>query len=469
MLFTSFSFFVFFICFFLIYWKLKKNLAFQNFIVLAGSYFFYGLWDVRFLSLILASTLVDFYLGIQIANESQVSKRKLYLWLSVGFNLGLLFTFKYFNFFIDSLNDLFLLFGINEVGNSLQIILPVGISFYTFQTMSYTIDIYINKMRPTYNFISFASFVAFFPQLVAGPIERAKDLLPQFYKRRVFNYEKAVDGLRIILWGIFKKVVIADNAASIVNLVYSDYTNFNGSALLVASLLFSVQIYCDFSGYSDIAIGLAKVLGFDLKQNFNRPYFSKNITEFWRNWHISLSSWFKDYVYIPLGGNRSSLFRNLFVVFLVSGLWHGANWTYVFWGFLNFILLAFVILKKQKFNIKCRIPFIHHFSVLFTFCCVTLCWVFFRSETISDAFSYLNILFSTSLFEIPKSIGLKSTSSLYALIVLFFVIEWIGMNLKHTLDISSFCPFYRKSIYFSIFLLIIYFSGNQQDFIYFQF
>ncbi|MGB3151469.1 MAG: MBOAT family O-acyltransferase, partial [Maribacter sp.] len=353
MLFNSLDFAIFLPIVFLLYWFVfKDNLKQQNMLVLVSSYIFYGWWDWRFLSLILFSTLVDYLVGLKLEKEANVFKRKFFLWISIFINLGFLAFFKYYDFFLENFISAFSFFGVEISASSLNIILPVGISFYTFQTLSYTIDVYRGKLKPCNDFIAFGSFVSFFPQLVAGPIERATDLLPQFYLSRKFDYEKAVDGLRQILWGFFKKIVIADNCAEFSNLIFDNSDNYNGSTLILGALFFTFQIYCDFSGYSDIAIGTSKMFGFELKRNFAVPYFSRDIAEFWRRWHISLSKWFRDYLYIPLGGSKGGKFfqlRNTFIIFLVSGFWHGANWTFLAWGALNAIyFVPLLLLGKNR-------------------------------------------------------------------------------------------------------------------------
>lgn len=339
MLFNSIDFAVFLPVVFILYWFVtNKNLKLQNFLIVVASYLFYGWWDWRFLSLILFSTLVDYAVGRKLKTENKDSKRKTLLWISIIVNLGFLGFFKYYNFFLDNFITAFSFFGAEIKANSLNIILPVGISFYTFQTMSYTIDVYRRKLEPTKNFIAFSAFVSFFPQLVAGPIERASNLLPQFYKKRTFNYSNAVKGMRQILWGLFKKVVIADNCAEYANLIFNNSPDYSGVTLVLGAIFFTFQIYGDFSGYSDIAIGTSRLFGFELKQNFAFPYFSRDIAEFWRRWHISLSTWFRDYLYIPLGGSRGGTWfkiRNTFVIFIVSGFWHGANWTFIVWGIMK--------------------------------------------------------------------------------------------------------------------------------------
>ena len=341
MLFNSIDFAMFLPTVFILYWVVtKKSLKLQNFLIVAASYLFYGWWDWRFLSLIFFSTIVDYTIGRKLKIEENHEKRKILLWTSILVNLGFLGFFKYYNFFLDNFITAFSFFGTEIKANSLNIILPVGISFYTFQTLSYTIDIYKRKLEPTKDFVAFSAFVSFFPQLVAGPIERATNLLPQFYNKRTFDYSKAVDGMRQILWGIFKKIVIADNCAEYANQIFNNSADYSGSTLVLGAIFFTFQIYGDFSGYSDIAIGTSRLFGFNLMRNFAFPYFSRDIAEFWRRWHISLSTWFRDYLYIPLGGSRGGTLmkvRNTFLVFIVSGFWHGANWTFIIWGALNAI------------------------------------------------------------------------------------------------------------------------------------
>ncbi|WP_370511743.1 MBOAT family protein [Lutibacter sp. Hel_I_33_5] len=363
----------------------------------------------------------------------------------------------------------------------LNIILPVGISFYTFQTLSYSIDVYRRKIRPTRNILSFFSFVCFFPQLVAGPIERAQNLLPQFYKKRKFIYKNAVDGLRQILWGLFKKVVIADNSAIVVNLVFDNYLNLNGSTLFIGAIFFAFQIYADFSGYSDIAIGTSRLFGFNLQQNFSFPYFSRDVAEFWRRWHISLSTWFRDYLYIPLGGNRGSTLkkvRNIFTIFIISGFWHGANWTFITWGFLNACyFLPFLITKKNRnhLNIVAQdnmFPSVKEvFQMLSTFILTVFAWIFFRSKSIKDAVNYINEIFSISFFEMPDNFGGIEALKTLILICLFMMFEWFGRRNKYGIEKIGlkWNSFIRYSFYFSLIILIFIFSQDNMQFIYFQF
>ena len=400
MLFNSLDFAVFLPIVFALYWFVTNhNLKLQNALIVAASYVFYGWWDWRFLSLIIFSTLVDYSIGRRLKNEQKQSTRKILLWTSIIVNLGFLGFFKYYNFFLDNFIAAFSLFGQEIQPNTLNIILPVGISFYTFQTLSYTIDVYKKKLEPTEDFIAFSAFVCFFPQLVAGPIERATNLLPQFYKKRTFEHDRALDGMRQILWGLFKKIVIADNCAEYANLIFNNYQDYNGGTLLLGAIFFTFQIYGDFSGYSDIAIGTSRLFGFDLKQNFATPYFSRDIAEFWRRWHISLSTWFRDYLYIPLGGSRGGTWmkvRNTFIIFLVSGFWHGANWTFIMWGGLNALyFLPLLLLKRNRTNLGVVaegrvLPSLRElFQMGITFLLTVVAWVFFRSDSLNQAFEII--------------------------------------------------------------------------------
>ncbi len=479
MLFNSIDFAIFLPIVFILYWFVfNRNLKLQNFLIVVASYVFYGWWDWRFLSLILFSTIVDYSVGIGLSKQENLTKRKLLLWTSILVNLGFLGFFKYYNFFLDNFVDAFKLFGYSINPERLNIILPVGISFYTFQTMSYSIDVYKKKLEPTKDFIAFAAFVSFFPQLVAGPIERATHLLPQFYKKRRFNYEKAVDGMRQILWGLFKKMVIADNAAEIANQIFNNSADYSGSTLLLGVLFFTFQIYGDFSGYSDIAIGTARLFGFDLMQNFAFPYFSRDIAEFWRRWHISLSTWFRDYLYIPLGGSRGGTWmkiRNTFIIFIVSGFWHGANWTFIVWGALNAIyFLPLMLLNKNRENTGVvaqgkYLPSVKDFfKILLTFGLTVLAWVFFRAENIGHALSYISHMLSPTLFSLPDYAEIHRVIIVLSLIILFVIIEWFGRENQYAIEkIEN--RFFRWSLYFIILQLIIVFKGNEQNFIYFQF
>ncbi len=482
MLFNSIDFAIFLPIVFILYWfGANKNLKLQNLLIVVSSYVFYGWWDWRFLSLIMFSTIVDYFVGLGLSKQENKGKRKILLWTSILVNLGFLGFFKYYNFFLDNFITAFSFFGTKINANSLNIILPVGISFYTFQTLSYTIDIYKRKFVPTKDFIAFSAFVSFFPQLVAGPIERATHLLPQFYKKRTFEYSKAVDGLRQILWGLFKKIVIADNAAEIANQIFNNSSDYSGSTLVLGALFFTFQIYGDFSGYSDIAIGTARLFGFDIMRNFAFPYFSRDIAEFWRRWHISLSTWFRDYLYIPLGGSRGKVWmkvRNIFIIFIVSGFWHGANWTFIVWGALNAIyFLPLMLLNKNRINTDIiaqgkYLPTIKEFiSMSITFGLTVLAWVFFRAENIGHAWSYLSEIFSKSLFSIPHFAGMRHAMITLILITIFCIIEWIGRENQFAieklgLNISK--PV-RWAFYYGIVIVIFTFMGPQQQFIYFQF
>ena len=482
MLFNSIDFAIFLPIVFLLYWFVaNKNLKLQNILIVVASYVFYGWWDWRFLSLIMFSTIVDYSVGIGLKNQQNITKRKFLLWASIIVNLGFLGFFKYYNFFLENFVTAFTFLGNSINPQGLNIILPVGISFYTFQTLSYSIDVYKIKLEPTKDFIAFMAFVSFFPQLVAGPIERATHLLPQFYKKRHFEYNKAADGLRQILWGLFKKIVVADNAAQIANEIFNNSADYSGSTLALGALFFTFQIYGDFSGYSDIAIGTSRLFGFDLMQNFNFPYFSRDIAEFWRRWHISLSTWFRDYLYIPLGGSRGGTWmkiRNTFIIFIVSGFWHGANWTFIVWGALNAIyFLPLLLLKKNRVNTNTvaqgrYFPSINEFFQMgITFSLTVLAWVFFRAENIDHALSYLSTIFSKSMFTIPHFLGMRHASTTLILIFIFIFFEWIGRNNQFAIEKLGFewkRPV-RYAMYYAIIIAIFLFMGKQQQFIYFQF
>ncbi len=482
MLFNSIDFAIFLPIVFILYWFVtNKNLKLQNFLIVAASYLFYGWWDCRFLSLILFSTIVDYTVGQKLRNEENQLKRKAFLWTSIFVNLGFLGFFKYYNFFLDNFVTAFSFFGQEIKGNSLNIILPVGISFYTFQTLSYTIDVYKRKLEPTKDFIAFSAFVSFFPQLVAGPIERATHLLPQFYKKRTFDYSKAVDGMRQILWGLFKKIVIADNCAEYANQIFNNSADMNGSTLVLGALFFTFQIYGDFSGYSDIAIGTSRLFGFDLMRNFNFPYFSRDIAEFWRRWHISLSTWFQDYLYIPLGGSRGGTWmkvRNTFIIFIVSGFWHGANWTFIVWGALNAIyFLPLLLTNNNRNNLETVaqgkfFPSLKELSfMLLTFGLTVFAWIFFRAENIGHAFDYISEILSSSLFEIPKFSGMRSTLITILLTCAFVLIEWLGREQQFA--IQNFGVKWKRplryAMYYAIIIAIFWFGAKEQQFIYFQF
>ena len=482
MLFNSFDFAIFLPIVFMLYWFVANNkLRLQNFLIVLASYVFYGWWDWRFLSLILFSTLVDYLVGRRLEEEEKQTTRKVLLCTSILVNLGFLAFFKYYNFFLDNFITSFSFFGVGITPNSLNIILPVGISFYTFQTLSYSIDVYKRKLKPTKDFIAFSAFVSFFPQLVAGPIERAENLLPQFYKNRIFDYNKAVDGMRQILWGLFKKMVIADNAAEIANQIFNNSNDYSGSTLLLGALFFTFQIYGDFSGYSDIAIGTARLFGFDLMRNFNFPYFSRDIAEFWRRWHISLSTWFRDYLYIPIGGSRGSSWmkvRNIFIIFIVSGFWHGANWTFIIWGALNAIyFLPLLLTQKNRTNLGIvaqgrYLPTIKEsFQMLSTFGLTVLAWIFFRAESIGHSMSIISKIFSQSLISLPAFEGKRYALETLLLIIFFLAVEWNGREEQYAIAQlgNNWKRPVRYAMYYSIFIALFWFGGKEQQFIYFQF
>ncbi|MFD1614965.1 MBOAT family O-acyltransferase [Gelatiniphilus marinus] len=477
MLFNSIAFLVFLPVTFSLYWfLLKRSTKGQNILLLLASYFFYGWWDYRFLILIALSTIVDYFVGLSLEKESVAKKRKRLLGFSLTFNLGLLGFFKYYNFFIESWIDAWQNIGIEMHTSTLNIVLPVGISFYTFQTLSYTIDVYRKKLQPTHSFINFATFVAFFPQLVAGPIERATNLLPQFSEKRNFNTERAISGIHLIIWGLFKKIVIADSCATYVNAIFSDYETLNTLTLCIGAIYFAFQIYGDFSGYSDIAIGTARLFGFELMRNFNLPYFSRDVAEFWRRWHISLSTWFRDYLYIPLGGsrgNKANQLRNVFIIFLVSGFWHGANWTFIIWGTLHAVFFIPLLLRKQNrkhLNQVSETTLIPSFGELFkmlkTFALVTLAWVFFRADNVSIAIDYLQRLALNLNFKIEYLTIERYSIEMFALIGIFILLEWFNRQKEH--------PFSGRFKWIKItgvMLMLLLFGvySDHQEFIYFQF
>lgn len=480
MLFNSFEFLLYLPIVFLLYWFVFKSLRWQNFFVVIASYFFYGWWDWRFLLLIALTTFCSFLSGILL--EKYENKRKTQKWISAGniiLNLLILCYFKYYNFFGENFTVLLRALGLQSDWVTLDILLPVGISFYTFQALSYTIDVYTHKIKPTHDIVAFFAFISFFPQLVAGPIERATNLLPQFLTSRKFEYDKAVDGMRQILWGLFKKVVVADNCATGVELIWNNYPNESGFTLLLGGILFTFQIYGDFSGYSDIAIGTARLFGVNLMRNFNFPYFSRNIAEFWRRWHISLTTWFRDYIYFPLGGSRCSrikTMRNTMVIFLVSGFWHGANWTFICWGayhaFLFFPLMLSGTNRKYKDIVAPRRLFpsaIEFAQMLLTFLLVVLGWIIFRSANMHQCWEYLTCMFNKSLFKVSFEYGKQALLFVFILLL----VEWIQRNKQHALQLANNGLLRYKGvrwcIYLGIVITLICFSGSQSDFIYFQF
>jgi len=473
MLFTQQVFFIFLVIVFSFYWLIpKEKLNYKNTLLLLASYVFYGWWDWRFLSLILISSFCDYYLALKINSSDQKNVKKRFLLISLFINLGLLVTFKYFNFFIDNAESLLTAIGFQANLPSLKIILPVGISFYTFQTLSYTIDVYRGNLKPTRSIINFFAFVSFFPQLVAGPIERASHLLPQFSKVKKFCFDNFENGCRIALWGFFKKVVVADNCANIANQAFEYYQSLSGLALFLGMIAFSFQIYGDFSGYSDIAIGVSRMFGFDLMRNFRSPYLARDIAEFWRRWHISLSTWFRDYLYIPLGGSRGGKWksiRNTFAIFLVSGFWHGANWTFIIWGLIHALLFLPLLLQdKNRKNLSDDISIIHLPKIAMTYILVCFAWVFFRAPSIQVAFGFLSRMFSldTNINYSPYLvlISIISVSLLIfsELISQKFESPLIYMKQKSNTTIRWFT-------YIALINASLILQGKVQEFIYFQF
>ncbi len=487
MLFNSVSYWLFLPIVFFGYWFVtKKSLRAQNIFLLIASYFFYSCWDWRFLFLLMFSTLLDYFTGIKIFEANSTAKKKFWLWTSIIVNLGFLGFFKYYNFFVTSFADFLSAFGLRPNVWTLKIILPVGISFYTFHGLSYVIDIYKNKIQPERNFIDYSLFVSFFPLLVAGPIERATHLLPQLKKERTFDYSKAVDGLRQILWGLFKKVVIADSCAIFADDIFNNYGGLNGSTLFIGLVFFTFQIYGDFSGYSDIALGTARLFGIELLRNFAFPYFSRDVAEFWRRWHISLNTWFRDYLYIPLGGSKTASkwvkVRNTFAIFLVSGFWHGANWTFIIWGFFNALaFLPLLLLNRNRKNLETvaqgkLFPTLGEVRAMFTtMMFVVFVRVFFRSPTVTDAILYLKKLFSASLFKMPDKKAFLGSGTHPAVVVLliaiFMMIEWLGRENRYAIEKFGFTwpkPV-RWAFYYILMLSVFLLMGKEQQFIYFQF
>ncbi len=475
MLFNSLQFLLFLPVVFTIYWLAnKKGLSLQNVLLLFVSYFFYASWNWRFLFLLIFSTGLDYFTGLKMFNANTSYEKKIWFWLSIGVNLGFLGIFKYYNFFASSFATLLAGMGVHTSFWALQVILPVGISFYTFHGLSYVIDIYKRRIEPEKNIVTYALFVSYFPILVAGPIERATHLLPQIKTQRNFNYTLAVQGIKQIIWGLFKKVVVADNCAFFVNQLFSNPTGYSSPELWMGMILFAFQIYGDFSGYSDIALGTSKLFGIELLRNFNFPYFAKDIADFWRRWHISLTTWFRDYLYIPLGGSRVSKkiqVRNTFIIFLVSGFWHGANWTFILWGALHACLFLPLLLRgKNRSNVvNQQYSFIDIPKILFTFLLVCIAWVFFRADNLTAAFHYFNGMLnlkklSVSFFYKNSKYLLLSLLSAVAVIFLVFT-EW--QNVKR----GNYEIHLSKGRIF-VLLMFIFFAGafkNQLSFIYFQF
>ncbi len=486
MLFNSLDFAVFLPIVFFLYWLIAKhNLRFQNILLLGASYYFYACWDWRFLFLLMFSTLLDYFTGLKMQDAEGKTTKRFWFWLSIIINLGFLGIFKYYNFFVESFAE-----GLSKLGWkvdvwTLNIILPVGISFYTFHGLSYVIDIYKERIKAERNFVDYAVFVSFFPLLVAGPIERATHLLPQIKRQRSFDYAKAVNGLRQILWGLFKKIVIADNCAEFANIAFNSPDHYYGSTLVLGAVFFAFQIYGDFSGYSDIALGTARLFGIELLRNFAFPYFSRDIAEFWRRWHISLSSWFKDYLYIPLGGSKGGSWmriRNTFIIFIVSGFWHGANWTFIVWGALNAVfIMPSIISNTNRSNLdivakNTALPSLKEFiQIIATFVLTVFAWIFFRAENLGHAVAYVSKIFSSSLFTVPEGsafIGARvHPLGMLLLLTVFVFIEWLGRRNEYALESLglSWNRIIRWSFYAVIALVTLLYSGKSEEFIYFQF
>lgn len=481
MLFNSLEFLLFLPIVFLLYWFVFRGRQWQNLLIVIASYIFYGWWDWRFLLLIVLTSLCSFWSGLLL--EHYESNRRLQKVVSGGniiLNLSILGVFKYYNFFVENLDFLFYsLLNYHLDRMTMEIILPVGISFYTFQALSYTIDVYQRKLPATHNIIEFFAYISFFPQLVAGPIERATNLLPQFQQKRMFDYAKAVDGCRQMLWGFLKKLVIADNCATVVNGCWDQYQDLPCVSLFMLGVLFTFQIYCDFSGYSDIAIGCARLFGFNLMRNFNFPYFSRSIPEFWRRWHISLTTWFRDYIYFPLGGSRCNKWktiRNVFIVWGVSGLWHGANWTFVCWGLFHATLLTvynfFGINTKYKKVVAYGrgLPNTKEcLQIALTFFLAVIGWIIFRAETMNQAVDYLSAMVCNKFFDASALYG-----EMYCMMGLcLFFVEWLQRDKQHALQFPDNKFFnirlIRWSLYVAIYIVIVFFTGKSQTFIYFQF
>lgn len=479
MLFNSIEFAVFLPIVFALYWFItNKSLKLQNLLIVVSSFIFYGWWDWRFLLLLVFSASVDYFVGIGLSHQQNKQKRQRLLLLSIIVNLGILGFFKYYNFFAESFIDAFSFLGMKPSIRSLNIVLPVGISFYTFQALSYSIDVYKRKLEPTKDIAAYFAFISFFPQLVAGPIERATHLLPQFYKKRIFEYQDGTEGMRLILWGLFKKVVVADNCAVFVNAVFADYANATSLQLILGVVFFAFQIYGDFSGYSDMALGIARLFGFNLMTNFKTPYFSRDIAEFWRRWHISLTTWFRDYVYIPIGGSKNGKGKailNTFIVFIVSGFWHGANWTFIAWGSLNALFfIPLLLLNKNRSNLNTVAEergypnLIEVFQISTTFILICISWVLFRSESLTDAIHYL-----THIFDPGKGVG-NIEVGISLLLVIIAVLIYFDWNFRtEVVPFSNWTKSLPKrySAYLIVILLIAFYGAyiNPQSFIYFQF
>lgn len=478
MLFNTFNFAIFLPIVFILYWFVaNRSLRWQNILLLVSSYFFYSCWDWRFLFLLMFSTFLDYGTGIKMQYSKTDFQKKFWFWLSIIINLGFLGVFKYYNFFADSFAEMMRAFGFQVNPAMLSIILPVGISFYTFHGLSYVIDIYKNRITAEKNFVDYAVFVSFFPLLVAGPIERATHLLPQIKAPRKFDYGRAADGMRQILWGLFKKVVIADQFAEFANIAFNNPGEHSGLSLLIGAVCFAFQIYGDFSGYSDIALGTARLFGIDLLKNFSYPYFSRDIAEFWRRWHISLSTWFRDYLYIPLGGSKGGTLmkvRNTFIIFLVSGFWHGANWTFIIWGLLNALyIMPSIVLNTNRNNLNIVaegkiLPSLKETgAMLLTFFLAVIAWIFFRAESVTLALQYIGRIFSSDFVGLTFEVKPK----FYIILLLFIITEWAGRHENFAIEKLGlkWPKTLRYTFYYALILTILWFGGNEQQFIYFQF
>ena len=465
MLFNSFEFIVFLPIVFLLYWFVFRGRRWQNLLVVVASYIFYGWWDLRFLLLIALTSLFSFCSGMLIERyEGRRRWQQVVSAVNITLNLGILGVFKYYNFFVENLDALFGALGWHLDWVTVQIILPVGISFYTFQALSYSIDVYQKKLPATHDALEFFAYISFFPQLVAGPIERATNLLPQFQQQRHFDYAKAVDGCRQMLWGFVKKLLIADNCATVVNGYWDQYADLPGLSLLLLCVLFTFQIYCDFSGYSDIAIGCARLFGFNLMRNFNFPYFSRSIPEYWRRWHISLTTWFRDYIYFPIGGSRCDkwkVIRNIYIVWAISGLWHGANWTFVCWGLFHATLLAVYNLLGVNTKYKHVVAYGRYLpnvrealQIALTFFLTVIGFIIFRSETITKAGEYMSAMVTNKFFDASMLYG---TNYLYSSLLLLAV-EWLQRDKEHALQLPATGLFryalVRYGLYLAMLLLI---------------
>jgi len=477
MFFNSLQFLIFLPVVFLAYWFIpNKSKTSQNYILILASYYFYSCWDWRFLFLLVFSTLLDYFSALQIEKSETPASRKFWLWLCISINVGFLGIFKYYNFFVSSFTDLVQNFGLSFNPTLLKVILPVGISFYTFHGLSYIIDIYFKRIKAEKNFVDYSLFVSFFPLLVAGPIERATHLLPQLKVKREFNLDKAKEGIYQIIWGLVKKVIIADTCALYANAIFDNYHSMNSLSLVLGTVYFAFQIYGDFSGYSDIALGASKLFGIDLLKNFDFPYFSRDIAEFWRKWHISLSSWFRDYLYIPLGGSKGSKWfqiRNVLIIFLVSGFWHGANWTFVTWGLINALyFIPLLLLNKNRTHLD-RFALSFNWTslrtvinILLTFAITCVAWVFFRAKTIHDAFAYLKRMV-TDLHFAPQYFDFERYNYEVLIMILFFVVvEW---NNRYKIEpLSGKYSYLKVGLSLAAIIALGIFT-DYKNFIYFQF